>query len=375
MKHFRGWRTNRKIIVIESDDWGSIRMPGKSTYDYLLKKGFRVDLDPYCKYDALESEADLTFLFEELNKFKDHKGNPPLITANMIMANPDFDAIRKGKFESYSYQLFSETLQTYPKHSRSIDLLKEGFANKLFHPQLHAREHINVEKWMKALKSGVPDLVQAFDSRMLSLPSLATPENMNAFLDAFEYDSRQEIKLHQEIISDAANLFHSNFGFYSKSIIAPCYIWSKHHEPIFKENNISYLQGFSYQYEPIPKPGTLEYKRRFHYTGQQNNLQQTFLVRTCFFEPTLTGNKDAVGECLKNINLAFKWKKPAIIGSHRINFIGYIDPKNRDENLKLLHQLITKILSIWPDVEFMSSDQLGDLIASGKTQNNDPIYS
>lgn len=22
-----GWRTNRKIVVIESDDWGSIRMP------------------------------------------------------------------------------------------------------------------------------------------------------------------------------------------------------------------------------------------------------------------------------------------------------------------------------------------------------------
>lgn len=27
-----GWRTNRKIVVIESDDWGSIRMPSQEVY-------------------------------------------------------------------------------------------------------------------------------------------------------------------------------------------------------------------------------------------------------------------------------------------------------------------------------------------------------
>ena len=36
-----GWRTNRHIVVIESDDWGSIRMPSKEVYDKLLKEGYR----------------------------------------------------------------------------------------------------------------------------------------------------------------------------------------------------------------------------------------------------------------------------------------------------------------------------------------------
>jgi len=27
-----GWRTNRKIVVIESDDWGSVRMPSREVY-------------------------------------------------------------------------------------------------------------------------------------------------------------------------------------------------------------------------------------------------------------------------------------------------------------------------------------------------------
>ena len=29
-----GCRTNRHIVVIESDDWGSIRMPSKEVYVY-----------------------------------------------------------------------------------------------------------------------------------------------------------------------------------------------------------------------------------------------------------------------------------------------------------------------------------------------------
>ena len=48
-----GWRTNRKIVVIESDDWGSIQMPSKLAYSNLLKKGIGVDKSYL--YDTLDS--------------------------------------------------------------------------------------------------------------------------------------------------------------------------------------------------------------------------------------------------------------------------------------------------------------------------------
>jgi hypothetical protein len=35
----RGWRTNRKIVVIESDDWGSIRMPHMLIINNNIKNG------------------------------------------------------------------------------------------------------------------------------------------------------------------------------------------------------------------------------------------------------------------------------------------------------------------------------------------------
>ena len=58
-----GFRTNRKIVIFESDDWGYIRMPSKKVYNQLLTDDIRVDNCPYNRYDSLASEDDLTFLF------------------------------------------------------------------------------------------------------------------------------------------------------------------------------------------------------------------------------------------------------------------------------------------------------------------------
>jgi hypothetical protein len=55
--------------------------------------------------------------------------------------------------------------------------------------------------------------------------------------------------------------------------------------------------------------------------------------------------------------------RPAIISTHRINFMGSIFPSNRDANLKLLNSLIKQLINKWPDIEFMASDTLGDLIS------------
>ena len=48
-----GYKTNRKIVVFESDDWGSIRMPSKLAYSNLLKK--EIDVDKSYLYDTLDS--------------------------------------------------------------------------------------------------------------------------------------------------------------------------------------------------------------------------------------------------------------------------------------------------------------------------------
>ena len=71
---------------------------------------------------------------------------------------------------------------------------------------------------------------------------------------------------------------------------------------------------------------------------------------------------DWESDCLKRIDLAFKFRKPAVVSTHRLNYMGYLNPKNRSENLMKLKSLLTKIKKYWPEVEFLSSNQLGGLM-------------
>ena len=148
-----GWRTNRKIVVIESDDWGSIRMPSKKVFNTLKNNGIPVEKSPYCKFDSLESNEDLEALFEVLTSFKDINGSHPIITANTVVANPDFEKIEESSYKKYFYEPFTETLKRYPNHNKVLNLYQEGIANNVFFPQFHGREHVNIELWFKLLKT------------------------------------------------------------------------------------------------------------------------------------------------------------------------------------------------------------------------------
>jgi len=61
LSNIPGWRTHRKIVVIESDDWGSVRMPSRKVYNALKIKG--IDLSSgdslrYNLYDSLATSED-----------------------------------------------------------------------------------------------------------------------------------------------------------------------------------------------------------------------------------------------------------------------------------------------------------------------------
>lgn len=353
-----GWHTRRKIVVIESDDWGAIRMSSKAVYDKLLKAGYSVDNRPYEKYDSLASEQDISMLFEVLTRFRDKNGNHPVITANSLVVNPDFEKIKDSGYEEYHYELFTETLKRYSNHANSFDLWKEGMNYGVFFPQFHGREHINVNSWMKALQRRDKDVMLAFE---YGLPGIFPRDNAqagNQFVVALKFADAAEFENIKTILKDGLQLFSKIHGYRSASFIAPCNTWHPDYAETLKENGINIIQGSSVQLVPSLD----KISKRYHYVGQKNEWNQYFLIRNCSFEPTEKHNVDNIDGCLHSIDTAFRWRKPAIISSHRLNYIGSIFPENRDRNLKRLEVLLTRIIAKWPDVEFMTSAQLGDLL-------------
>src|ERR1035437_6942115 len=352
-----GWRTKRKIVVIESDDWGNIRTPSREIYNRFLKLGFPVDKDCFCKYDSLESENDLINLFEVLSSFKDLKGNSSVITANTIVANPDFDKIKESDFQVYYYELFTESLKKYPNHAGVFNLYKEGINNKLFYPQFHGREHVNVNLWMDALRKNDKLVRLAFDHKSLSMPYIPGSVQYMKALDFTNINEKEDKRI---ILSDGIYNFEQLFNYVSKSFIATNSTWHSDLNSFLATKGVLYIQGIPFQFEPNIMPGP-RYLKIFHYSGQRNKFHQIYLVRNCHFEPSSSKKTDWVDDCLHRVNVAFKWHKPAIISAHRVNFIGSIDPSNRECNLRMLKIILSKILIKWPDVEFLNSEQLGDL--------------
>ncbi len=356
-----GYKTNRKLIAIESDDWGSIRIPSLEAQKELVQKKVISLQDPFSKYDALESETDLNELYNLLLNYKDKNGNPPVITANCVMANPDFEKIRESGFNEYFYEDVRQTFLRYPEHSNSFSLWKKGIDEKVFYPQYHGREHINIDLWIKALQERDEVFMTAFDYETFAANPQAKFTKGHNIMAALDYNTEIEKGNKAEMLKDGYRIFNELLGFKSKSFIAPCYIWDSGLESLLKDMGVDYLQGSKFQ--NIPNLHLDKYITKYHYTGQKNKLGQYYFVRNALFEPVLNKNIDWVGECMKSITNAFMWGRPAIIGAHRLNFIGYIHPKNREENLTMLQDLLNSITKKWPDVEFVNSADLGDIIS------------
>ena len=357
-----GWRTNRHIVVIESDDWGSIRMPSKEVYKKLLEYGIRVDKCHYCSNDSIASEEDLSFLFEILNKYKDINGNPVVITANALIANPDFQRIKESDFHQYFYKIITEEIPKIKGCEHSLELWKEGCKNGCFRIQSHGREHLNVARWMHYLKENYPETRLAFDLGVYGLSTSITSEKRKSFLPAFDFRNKQEEQQVNEIAKEGLSIFEEIFGHKSTSFIAPNYSWGKSLEKNIAECGVKYIQG--QQRGKYKNAEGKKSKKRQRYMGRKNEFGQIDLCRNVIFEPAGAPQKDWVDSCLKDISIAFRWHHPAIICSHRVNYVGTINIENRDRNLKSLARLLEQIKKNWPDVEFMSSDKLGDIILS-----------
>ncbi len=356
-----GWKTNRKIIVIESDDWGTVRVSSPVAYRQFLKNGYPVNECPYNSYDMLESNKDMEFLLETLSLVKDMHGNPAIITMNNNVANPDFDRIRNDDFQNYYYEPFIETYKNYPNHDRVLQLYKEGIEKKMLMPQYHSREHVNVARWMEALQQNDKVAHLAFKQRMFSVHTERNPKVVKEYMDALNADSAEELNSKAEIVIDGLNLFKNIWGFSSTSFIAPCNIWASSLEPILAKHGVKYIQGMVIKLEPVAEPG-YKFKRKYRYQGQRNKLGQYYLIRNAFFEPSSNPEFDWVSDCLNRIEAAFRWGKPAIICSHRLNFMGGLNQENRIKNLNLLESLLKEIIKRWPMVEFKSTNQLGDIL-------------
>ena len=360
LKNIPGKKNNRKIVVIYVDDYGSVRVKDREAYKNLKAAGIPMDETRFSKYDTLADREDFSKLFDTLTSVKDSKQNYACFTPLAIVANPDFEKIEASGWKHYYREPFTRTLERYGNDYNGVfELWQQGIKENIFYPAYHGTEHINVKRFMDALQSGHKSVHLAFKNQSVALPhfpgeSVVKQPTTTFFIE----DSKENIQLEKDI-KVGTELFNELFGFYSKQFTPGASIYSPVLNKTLAECGIKYIHVNRYQAYPL---GNGNFSKKFLYNGKRNEVGQKYIVRNCQFEPEGRTDNEVANNCLMNVEAAFRWGAPALISSHRVNFVGQLDKKYRDNSLAQLGYLLKKIVQRWPEVEFMNGDEMAETI-------------
>jgi hypothetical protein len=362
LKNVSGWTSDRKIVVFSVDDYGNVRIDSKKAREAMEAEGLKLN-GRFDQFDTLETRQDLEALFEVLTSVKDKNGRHAVFTPFAMPCNIDFERIADTGFKEYHYELLPQTFKKLEElqpevYSGAWELVQEGINTRIFVPLFHGREHLNLKVFNEMLGRKDKALLTALKNR--SYPGFgesgySTISQMAAF-DFWDFDENSEF---HAIIRDGLDRFEEVYGYRSDHFNPPA---GREHPVIHKtlsECGVKYIDTPLVKHE---HQGKGKYKKVFNYTGKKNRYGQVFVVRNVVFEPTDDRGFNWIENTMKQVEAAFRWKSPAIISSHRVNFSGHIDEGNRNLGLGALRELLYKITDRWPEVEFMAANELAGQI-------------
>lgn len=357
VKNIGGWSTKRKILCFAVDDYGNVRLRNTNALNQLKSKGIKLN-NRFDYLDALDTREDFNQLYRVLNSVKDQNQNPAIFTPYALSANINFEKVLQNK-KIYEYELLPETYHKLAKENDAYkdawEILKEGIRMKFIKPQFHGREHLNVTLFNDLLDENHSHLMTNLENHSYAgIPQKSNKPTIK-FTQAFAFWEEAEILEHKKIIEDGLQCFKSVYGYNSLSFTPP---GQQLHPTLYK-----YVEDLGIKAVDKPRKakrhlGLNTYKIEKNKLGVQNNQNHVSVVRNVVFEPTDPRNIDWVNFTYNQIQAAFRTNKPAIVSSHRVNYCGHISPENRTKGLNALKQLIEKVMKSYPDVEFLSIDDL-----------------
>ena len=360
LKHLPGWRCDRRYVAFAVDDYGTVRLANAKAREYLRQAipSFGGQMN---NFDSLECREDLEALFDVLSRHSDAQGRHPIFTAYCLTANPDFEHLRQNREYHYEtvLQTFERAATKSPAYERAWAVWQQGMRAGLIRPQFHGREHFNVPLINWKLANDTPDM--AANLAVQSMAGLTpSPEFPGIeFSQAFSFRDSSELMQQRAIIAEGLRLFEQIFGFASSTFTPPSLKLHVSHDQFVRDLGVKSIDKPLYGQQPGDNGKT---RRNINFLAPPRDGRVGKMVRTLSFEPCSGSKSDPIGHAFREIESAFRWKKPVIISSHRVNYAGHIDPANRRRGLAALEELIEKMVRRWPDIQFVTVDELVSLM-------------
>lgn len=331
-------KTDAKLVVIESDDWGLQRATSNASLEWVASKYGKENFTRWTT-DALETTEDLGLLFDLLKSYKNDFLYAPIITANYITHNFDYDSKDKLQLKPIEISIKQENPELY-------QMVLSGMKDKVFHPQLHGYCHFNFALLQNYFNSeeGKEEYANDYFLAKSTIKSHLT------------YLEGESIKANSNFIDQlgkAQEVFFKTFGFYSESFIPPRHIIDRNLVRELGNYHIKFLQGGNVLLNSN--------SRRYYVPFYSKFLAQSWLARNCRLDSHRDYNFGA-DQCINKIEIAFRNKLPAVIDTHRVNYSGCFTPVERDKSLEELKKVLNYLKQKHPEVLFISSDKVMDYI-------------
>jgi len=323
----RAWREptlRGPLLIIESDDWG----PGPA-----------------------QDASWLARIAEVLGRYRDRRGRHPVVTIGVVLALPA-GATGAGS-PSAAVTLAADRFRGIRER------LVAGADAGLMALQLHGMEHY----WRPALiaAAGTDPTVARWLQGEGGLRTEALPSHLQTrWADASRLPS---VPLWPDQIADAVreelSTFAEIFGRPATVAVPPTFVWDERVEREWARGGIRFIVTPGRRYVGRDEAGGLVADGEGIHSGERGVGGVVYLVRDRYFEPSL--GQDA-GSALAALAEKTRAGRPALLEMHRFNFTG--DAAAATNAVRELDRLFASALTAYPELRFLSTDELGERIAA-----------
>ncbi len=365
-----------KVIVFESDDWGScFAFPSLGAYEHhkrTLQGNGNEKIWEDLPKATLEDPEDMERIFRILERFKGGDGRPARFQANYVMANPSAKIV-DGVLTRYQMVSLPNVPEGWPK-GNIIEKAKEGVRRGVWHREFHGYAHVNYRRHEADLRSetanGFPgEFRKEWYCWMKSIqPKFASI--LETYNELGEWSSNLSYGEQLRDIREGLGIFRTVFGENPRSAVAPFYVWQGKTERALGKLDLRVIQGKNRQYNTLglrKKMDSLDERiaENLWPRGMGNfnrKWRVLYLHRNVDFEPGESPN--AWARANEEIRAAWKRGEPAIVSTHRINYVD-LEKEAVEANLNQLEMLLASIQQNDPEAVYLTDWEVAQLYESG----------
>ncbi len=311
------WRSLR-AVAFESDDWGFAGfVPSDDVWQGKKKEDLNPGKFPAVYWGSTLEDSVMVFkLCQIMDSIRGSDGFPAVFQPNYVMSSLSFEKETEGYiWKRYNWPNLP------PAYSRPglVSAVQQGIKNGHWYPEFHATWHYDPSMRLELALS------TSFAQQMTQQGVVLFPESEKA-RELGPWRSTKELSSE---LSHSLQLFQTAFDRPIGSIIAPDYTWDDRIEAIWRKFNINVIQAKREQRDPSllsGKAGRIQklLKRKIQMIV---NRRSKYLERNCRLEPVQAPDPDAVvAQCVKDTHQAWKSGQPAIVETHRVNYV-HLNPE------------------------------------------------